>query len=306
MPAVRPRFHLAPCSKFRSHLTWTIGPGNYFVIGSSPTVLRTLGCLTVSFIGNVVTGSTSGILLSIPHNCSVSVRGNIFRGNSNMTAISMRLGKLVAEGNTFDGVTAFSVSGSSGSCQPTGPSVVNADIGLNWYVNSNPGSLFPQAPSMVSTGKGTIICGDVRSMGSVQASGNTVIGGTLTVGGTLVKQAGAFKIDHPLDPEHRYLSHSFVESPDMENIYDGMVTLDEKGEAVVELPDYFEALNQDFHYHLSCIGGYAPVYIAQEIAGNAFRIAGGKPGLKVSWMVSGIRHDAYAKANPITVEEDKP
>jgi len=28
-----------------------------------------------------------------------------------------------------------------------------------------------------------------------------------------------FKVDHPLDPENKYLSHSFVESPDMMNIY---------------------------------------------------------------------------------------
>jgi hypothetical protein len=140
----------------------------------------------------------------------------------------------------------------------------------------------------------------------MQVTGNSLIRGNLTVGGTLRKSAGAFKIDHPLDPEHKYLSHSFVESPDMKNIYNGVVTLDEKGEALVIMPDYFEALNQDFHYHLSCIGEYAPVFVAQEIAGNAFRIAGGKPGLKVSWMVSGTRHDAYATAHKVKVEEDKP
>ena len=37
--------------------------------------------------------------------------------------------------------------------------------------------------------------------------------------------------------------HSFVESPDMMNVYNGMVRLDAKGEAWVNLPDYFEALN---------------------------------------------------------------
>jgi hypothetical protein len=289
---------------------WTIGSGNYFVLGSGPTgptVLSTLDCLAISFIGNVVTGSTSGDLLSLPSDCSLIVRGNIFRGNSHMTAIgNMRLGTLVAEGNTFEGVTAFSVSGSSGNCQPTGPSIVNADIGANWYVNSKQGSLFPQAPSMFTTGQGTVVCGDLTSVGSFQANGSVNFGGNLTVGGTLAKKAGAFKIDHPLDPTHKYLSHSFVESPEMENIYDGIVTLDENGEAVVKMPDYFEALNQDFHYHLSCIGGYAPVFIAQEMAGNAFRIGGGKPGLNVSWMVSGTRHDTYANAHRVKVEEDKP
>lgn len=137
-------------------------------------------------------------------------------------------------------------------------------------------------------------------------NGRVSVFGNLTVFGTLAKSAGAFKIDHPLDPANKYLSHSFVESPDMKNIYDGVVTLNANGEAVVQLPDWFEALNQDFRYQLTCIGGYAPVYIAGEIANNQFEIGGGTPGLKVSWQVTGIRHDAYANANRIQVEEDKP
>ncbi|HZS45939.1 MAG TPA: hypothetical protein VFC63_12620, partial [Blastocatellia bacterium] len=59
--------------------------------------------------------------------------------------------------------------------------------------------------------------------------------------GTLSKAAGSFKIDHPLEPDKKYLYHSFVESPDMKNIYDGVVVLDRRGQAVVTLPDWFEA-----------------------------------------------------------------
>ncbi len=126
--------------------------------------------------------------------------------------------------------------------------------------------------------------------------------GNVFVNGTLSKSAGSFKIDDPVDPANKYLYHSFVESPDMKNIYDGIAILDNKGEAIVKLPDYFEALNQDFRYQLTCIGGYAPVYIAKEVADNQFKVAGGKPGMKVSWMVTGIRHDAYADKNRIPVE----
>ncbi|NIP54593.1 MAG: hypothetical protein GWN67_21140 [Phycisphaerae bacterium] len=129
--------------------------------------------------------------------------------------------------------------------------------------------------------------------------------GRVRVSGTLSKAAGSFKIDHPLDPENKYLQHSFVESPDMMNVYNGNAVLDENGEAVAELPDYFEALNRDFRYQLTCIGGFAPVYVAEEISENQFRISGGKRGMKVSWQVTGIRKDSYAKANRIVVEEDK-
>ena len=92
----------------------------------------------------------------------------------------------------------------------------------------------------------------------------------------------------------------------MKNIYDGLVMLDEKGEAEVKLAEWFEPLNRDFRYQLTAIGAPGPnLYIAEEIKGNLFKIAGGQPGMKVSWQVTGIRHDAYAQAHPIMVEEEK-
>ncbi len=130
--------------------------------------------------------------------------------------------------------------------------------------------------------------------------------GRVHVTGNLSKGAGSFKIDHPLDPENKYLYHSFVESPDMKNIYDGIVTLDENGEARVSMPDWFDALNFGFRYQLTCVGDYAPVYIAEEIEKGQFLIGGGKPQMKVSWQVTGIRQDAFANANRIPIEEDKP
>lgn len=131
--------------------------------------------------------------------------------------------------------------------------------------------------------------------------------GNVQVFGTLSKSAGSFQIDHPLDPANRYLYHSFVESPDMKNLYDGVATLDSRGEAWVELPAYFEALNRDFRYQLTALGGAAPgLFIADEIAANRFRISGGIAGQRVSWLVTGTRHDAYAEEHRIPVEVDKP
>ncbi|NIP56069.1 MAG: hypothetical protein GWN67_20635 [Phycisphaerae bacterium] len=130
--------------------------------------------------------------------------------------------------------------------------------------------------------------------------------GHVHVTDTINKSACSFKIDHPLDPEDKYLYHSVVESPDMMNIYNGNVKLDENGQAVVQLPDYFEALNYDFRYQLTPIGAPGPnLYIAEKISENNFKIAGGKYGMEVSWQVTGIRQDPYAVANRIQVEEDK-
>jgi hypothetical protein len=142
--------------------------------------------------------------------------------------------------------------------------------------------------------------------------------------GNLEKAGGSFKIDHPLDPANKYLCHSFVESPDMKNVYDGIVVLDRKGKAEIELPDWFGILNKDFRYQLTAIGAPGPnLYIAEEISeatatrnysskssnknsNSNFRIAGGTSGMKVSWQVTGIRNDPWANANWIQVEEDKP
>ncbi|MBN2280354.1 MAG: hypothetical protein JXQ65_07230, partial [Candidatus Marinimicrobia bacterium] len=130
--------------------------------------------------------------------------------------------------------------------------------------------------------------------------------GDVGIFGTLSKTAGSFKIDHPDDPENMYLQHSFVESPDMMNVYNGNVILDRNGEAVVELPDYFESLNIDFRYQLTAIGAPGPnLYIAEEISNNQFKIAGGSAGMKISWMVTGIRNDEYARNHRIEVEVPK-
>jgi hypothetical protein len=92
----------------------------------------------------------------------------------------------------------------------------------------------------------------------------------------------------------------------MKNVYDGVVTLDAKGKATVTLPAYFEALNGDFRYQLTPIGGPAPnVHIANGVSNNQFKIAGGPPRAKVSWQVTGIRQDRWAKANRPVTEEKK-
>src|ERR687884_809428 len=137
-----------------------------------------------------------------------------------------------------------------------------------------------------------------------------ILNGKVKITGNLEKAGGSFKIDHPLDPANKYLCHSFVESSDMKNVYDGVVVLDNKGKAEIELPDWFGILNKDFRYQLTAIGAPGPnLYIAEEISDMAtttntkysssksssnnknknssrFKIAGGTSGMKVSWKVT--------------------
>ena len=167
-----------------------------------------------------------------------------------------------------------------------------------------------QASSSSSYGLYAISNSGDSAMAAVYATASQgamagIFQGNVSVSGTLSKGGGSFKIDHPLDPENKYLFHSFVESPDMMNIYNGNITTDENGEAVVAMPEYFEALNSDFRYQLTVIGTFAQAIVAKKIEGNRFVIKTSAPSVEVSWQVTGVRQDAWAKQNRIKVEVEK-
>jgi len=127
----------------------------------------------------------------------------------------------------------------------------------------------------------------------------------------LIKSAGSFRIDHPLDPENKYLYHSFVESPDMMNIYNGNVVTDDRGYAVVTLPEWFESLNREFRFQLTVVDEedgdtFVQVKVVRKIEGNEFAVRSSEPNVEVSWQVTGIRRDPWAESHRIPVEQDKP
>jgi len=129
--------------------------------------------------------------------------------------------------------------------------------------------------------------------------------GNVHITGSLSKASGTFEIDHPLDPANKYLYHSFVESPDMMNVYNGNITTDASGNATVKLPDYFEALNKDFRYQLTVVGQFAQVYVSKKVSANQFEIQSDKPNVEVSWQVTGVRQDAWANAHRVVPEVEK-
>jgi hypothetical protein len=194
-------------------------------------------------------------------------------------------------GPGVSGVGGISFNGGSSGVEGTGGAPAGAGV-VAMGSSSDPGGDGVEA--FAGSGSPTGLAGSF--------SGDVGVTGNLSVSGTK-----SFKIDHPLDPANKYLYHAAVESSEVLNLYTGNVTLGPDGTAVVQLPEWFDALNKDFRYQLTAIGGPGPgLHIAQEIQDRSFRIAGGQSGMKVSWQVTGVRQDAWEKAHPMAVEMAKP
>ncbi len=118
-----------------------------------------------------------------------------------------------------------------------------------------------------------------------------------------------FRIDHPFDPENRYLLHYAAESPMPQNFYVGNVVTDSKGYAWVELPDYFAEINVNFKYQLTVVddadsAGFVMAKVSKKIRDGRFQIRTSSPNVEVSWEVKADRNDLYVqKKQPKDVVE---
>jgi len=135
------------------------------------------------------------------------------------------------------------------------------------------------------------------------------ISGGLQLDGSISKGSGTFTIDHPLDPTNKLLQHSFVESPEMRNMYYGQSVTNNAKKAIIILPDWFEALNgknkEEYNYQFTGIGKLCNFYVSSEIENNKFEVTSDLSNCKFSWTVSAIRHDAFAENNRVQVEVNK-
>jgi hypothetical protein len=290
------------------------------VMGSTNS--SSAGASGVNGYNGSATGSTAGVV-----GTSLSTSGFGVYGNAEATsgtAIGVYGQTSSTGGDAVAGISQATTGGNAGvygqDSSPSGDGGFFANksstggtgvTGVAYATSGEANGVFGQTSSSggiggvftnLAGGSSLVIVGNGAGFAqvfSVDASGNVNVKGRLTKG------SGSFKIDHPLDPANKYLSHSFVESPDMMNIYNGNVTTDKRGLATIVLPDYFEALNGDFRYQLTVIGQFAQAIVAQKIAGNRFVIHTSKPHVEVSWQVTGIRHDAYANAYRIPTEEMK-
>ncbi len=256
--------------------------------------------------------AANGLTFVAGKNMSVSVGGSTSLNTQNMTIADNGAYQLTAGtsgSETFGaslttnvGSSLFETIGSDANISSGG----NLSLKASQQYNASAGQDFTvkaqQSITLQSTGNMLM-----KTAGSLNLEASAItLQGDVNVTGNLSKGGGSFKIDHPLDPANKYLYHSFVESPDMMDVYNGNVTTDQHGLATITLPDYFEALNSDFRYQLTVIGQFAQAFVAREISGNHFTIKTSKRGVRVSWQVTGIRQDAFANAHRIPVEVEKP
>jgi hypothetical protein len=225
-------------------------------------------------------------------------------GNASATGSGGSWGVL---GTSYTSAGAGTVGLASGA-QASGVYANNSGSGYGVYALSDSG-VAVQGLTSSATGTGgsflSYSTGDALFTYNQSGGYAAFLEGNVDVDGNLSKAGGSFKIDHPLDPANKYLYHSFVESPDMMNIYNGNVTTDAQGSAVVTLPEWFETLNRDFRYQLTVMGQFSQAIVASKVANHQFTIMTDKPNVEVSWQVTGIRQDAWANAHRIQVEVAK-
>ncbi|MEA3494128.1 MAG: hypothetical protein U9R38_07080 [Candidatus Margulisiibacteriota bacterium] len=270
-------------------------------IGGKLTVVGTID--PVAIILEPDAGSTKAIQVI---NTGGSADILYFSQDDGMLITEESGGNYIQIGNAGDDKAVYALAKSTSGIGVYGLASSNSGTNYGGYFRTQSEDGYGLlATNEASGGKSAFLAGQGKNAAGGDQHYAGYFYGDVRILGNLSKSSGTFVIDHPVDPSSKVLRHSFVESPDMKNVYDGVIALDEKGEAVVTMPDYFEALNVNFRYQLTTIGDYAPVYIKEKISDNTFKIAGGKPGMEVSWMVTGSRQDVYALENPIIVEEEK-
>lgn len=196
---------------------------------------------------------------------------------------------------TTSGFAAAGVRGVNNGTNSNGYGVFGSHAGSGTGVRGSSSGLGVHGITLSSATNAYGVLGEEPSGGG----GHAVYAiGTLAATGTK-----SFQIDHPLEPETKFLNHFCVEAPEPYNIYRGTAELDARGEADVELPAYFSAINRDPTVTLTAVGAPMPMlHLAGEVQGNRFRVAGGAPGMRVHWRVEATRDDrwmrAYGNGNP--------
>ena len=275
-------------------------------LGSSYTTT----VFSVSHAGHV--GAAGGLTLSPPSRLhTIDANGNydsddarvirgVYSGSGAFDAAAV-YGE--SKPQDYYGIGGYFVGGFTGAVGAVEPTGANWYCGLKGACLGGSGTNYGVYGNALGSGTNYGVFG---SAGSGTSNWAGYFDGDARVTGTFYSPGPVLEMDHPSDPDNSYLRHALVASPEMKTVYDGTIVLGAGGEAWVELPDWFETLNGDFHYQLTPIGAPAPgLHVADTVSGGRFRIAGGEPGMSVSWQVTGVRHDAHARQHPLVVEQEK-
>jgi len=243
---------------------------NHFILAAT---------LALSFVGTSTSVvNAAGLSTTVSGSDTTGVQVNA--DGANTVGVNVNV-----TGSVSTGVNAIGFNGVVGT--------TNHSTGIGVYGENND-AVLPLGNGIGVAGKGYYgVYGEDKYSGAVAGAYGVYSNGNMGATGTKT-----FRIDHPLDPENKFLIHSSVESNEVLNMYRGNVVIDSNGEASVVLPEYFEAINRDFSYHLTPIGDYAPLFVKTKINDNKFNIGGGVPGMEVSWTVYAERNDLFLQKRP--------
>lgn len=230
-------------------------------------------------------------------------------GSVGVTGSSPNMGVWGHGGSAAESIGVYGDSGSTSGYGVYGRS--NDNIGTAGYAVGTSGLNFGVYGESASTSGRAIYGVATSSSGTTYAvrgwNGNAAGYGLFSVGNLGCSGTKAFVIDHPLDPQNKYLKHYCAEGPEPLNIYGGVVQLDGQGQATIDLPAYFAEINRDPRIQLTAAGASMPGLFASEtIADNRFQVGGGRPNGKVYWRVEAVRNDVWMRTHgaPVEVEKD--
>lgn len=212
-------------------------------------------------------------------------------GEWQLTGTGEITGDVVATGKwTQNGAWDFNGPGDiAGNVNLTG----NLSVGGGGRVTVGPmvlDRLGPAGGRLRSTGQ--LILGD--GTGVVYVDGSTTITGPLGVEGFTnlqgldVSGPKNFKMEHPSKPGF-WLRHGATESPVSGTEYAGKSRIGADGSVIVDLPDYFEALNKPDGRTVQVTPVGAPFAVGASEVENGKFTAFGAAGRDVFWLVKAER-----------------